>query len=61
MGRSSPRSGGKVSPGAGHGSGAKKGDGFSMAAQRFFDIQLELGFLDGAGEENRTLMTSWEG
>jgi hypothetical protein len=32
-----------------------------MAAQCIFDTRLELGFLGGAGEGNRTLMTSLEG
>ncbi len=32
-----------------------------MAAQRIFDTWLELGFWVGAGEGNRTLMTSLEG
>jgi hypothetical protein len=32
-----------------------------MAARCIFDTRLELGFLVGAGEGNRTLMTSLEG
>ena len=32
-----------------------------MAAQCIFDTRLELGFVGGAGEGNRTLMTSLEG
>jgi hypothetical protein len=32
-----------------------------MAAQCILDTRLDLGFLVGAGEGNRTLMTSLEG
>ncbi len=44
-----------------HVSGTKEEDGFLMAAQCIFDTRLDLGLHVGAGEGNRTLMTSLEG
>ena len=41
-------------------SGTKEGDGFLMAIRRPGSTGLDLGFLAGAGEGNRTLMTSLE-
>jgi hypothetical protein len=45
----------------GHATGTKEGHGFLMAGWALVGTGLELGFLVGAGEGNRTLMTSLEG
>jgi hypothetical protein len=40
--------------------GTKEGRGFMMGRRPPIDTRLDLGFLVGAGEGNRTLMTSLE-
>ena len=45
----------------GHATGTEAGEGFLMARVGWPRTCVDLGFLVGAGEGNRTLMTSLEG